>query len=99
MVDWRRGSLQSCSLYQDRPPGSEKLRAPKRTSKSVLVLTLQHDFHVTPRTHEKAEAAQILRHEPLHPNLRVNPFLDETDACCRFSLTTILSADASNLET
>ena len=28
---------------------------PKRTSKSVLVLTPQDDFHETPRTHEKAK--------------------------------------------
>ena len=35
---------------------------------------------------KEAEAAQILRHGPLDPILEANPFPDETDACCRFSL-------------
>ena len=37
------------------PQCSEKLRAPKRPSNSVLVLTPQDDFHETLRTHEKAK--------------------------------------------
>ena len=71
------------------PPSSEKLRASKAHFQERPGFS-HCETTFTSRTHEKAEAAQILRHGPLHPIRRINPFLDETVACCRFFLANLI---------
>ena len=56
-----RPVLRSCGL-------------PKRTSEGVLVLTLQHDFHETPSTHEGGISSSNLETWIPAPNSQSQPF-------------------------
>ena len=95
----RRLSCTADNTWKGRSSSNLETGTPEPNSQSPSFSTKRESTR-----HREASssfrAAQILRPGPLNPILRVHPFPDETDPCCRFSLPTLFCGpDASTLET